>query len=105
MKYYWTTATGKRIPISELKDSHLINIINMIDKYKEEGLIISSSGGFDPDEFWYDEEVLYGQDVIDFFDRYGSYKALIKEKKKRKILLKGETIWRRKKIQKSTLVK
>lgn len=34
-KICWTTKEGKKIPLSQLSDRHLINIINML-KLKEE---------------------------------------------------------------------
>ncbi len=96
MAYYWITAEDKKIPISKLRDSHLLNIIAMLERYAEEGLTISYGGsGFDIDDFWYEEETLYDQDVYDFFEKNGSYKRLIKEKKKRKLLAKGEGRWRK----------
>jgi hypothetical protein len=95
MAHYWITADDKKILISKLTDSHLLNIIAMLEKYAEEGLSISYGGGFDGDDMWYEEEDLYGQDVYDFFEKNGSYERLIAEKKKRKLFAKGESKWQK----------
>lgn len=35
-KICWTTKEGKEIPIAQLSDKHLVNIINMIEAKEEE---------------------------------------------------------------------
>lgn len=76
----WTTANGKEIPIKELDNSHLINIINWVKKKSKQldGAIIDG-GGFDADDIWY----VLGSEQ-DWLDKFG-YKYLIKEKKRRNI--------------------
>ena len=32
----WKTQDGKEIPIKDLKDGHLVNILNMLDRKEEE---------------------------------------------------------------------
>ena len=52
----WITKEGKEIPYSKLEDSHLLNILKLIERRSEEsdGEIIDG-GGFDSDDIWYVE--------------------------------------------------
>lgn len=34
----WKTQDGKEIPIKDLKDGHLVNILNLLDRKEEEQL-------------------------------------------------------------------
>jgi hypothetical protein len=101
MKNYWITADDREIPISELTDSHLLNIIEMLEDYakKKKGLTIEygGCGCGDNMDVYYDCETIYGQDVYDVFEKHGSYTELIEEKIKRKLFAKGESKWQRKK--------
>lgn len=53
----WTTKEGKEIPYSELEDSHLLNILKLIERRAEEldGEIIDGGGAWDIDDIWYIE--------------------------------------------------
>jgi hypothetical protein len=77
----WETQNGEAIPIECLNDSHLDNIINMIEKKAKEGMLFQSGGGHDALDMWYEEDVIYGQDVYDY---YGIYEELIEERNKRR---------------------
>lgn len=80
MKYYHTTRDGTKIPLSEMETNHLINMINFIKKKAKSGVrIIEGSKGYSTDEMWYDETVLYGKKVKQYF----CYKQYKKELKKR----------------------
>ena len=97
MAYYWITAEDNKILISKLKDDHLLNIIQMIANYAENGLTraCGGCGVGDNMDIYYDEYTIYGEEVYDFFKKNGSYERLIKEKKKRKLFLKGEKRWQK----------
>ena len=83
MKDYHETADGTLIELSKLTDSHLDNIIAMIERKAKEGITISSYGGHgDYLEMWSDIEDLDGDEVLEHFD-YAKYK---KERKRRRKL-------------------
>lgn len=56
MKKIWTTKDGKEIPYSKLEDSHLLNILKLIERRAEEldGEVIDG-GGIDADDICYME--------------------------------------------------
>lgn len=61
----WTTKDGKEIPFSQLEFSHLLSILRMIERKSEEGVTIHYGGlGVDAEDMWYDEETIYGEDVL-----------------------------------------
>lgn len=77
------TKNGDEIPVSLLEDSHLINIINYINRRSKEGVTIRSGGGTDPDDFWYDEKVYYGKQA----KRLLKYQVYKKEAKRRNLTI------------------
>ena len=72
---------GVKMKISELTDSHLINIIKMIKRKSKEGLFFGFGCGSEPESFHYDFEEYYGDEVKEKLN-YKSYK---KEAKKRNL--------------------
>jgi hypothetical protein len=82
MKKYWKTKEGKEIEYSKLEDSHLLNILGFIERAAEEGITIMSGGGIDFEDFWFDEEEIYGAEVKQRFD----YRGLRKEARNRGLL-------------------
>jgi hypothetical protein len=50
----WTTKEGKEIPYSELEDSHLLNILKLIERKAEklDGEIIDGGGLWDVEDIW-----------------------------------------------------
>lgn len=77
---YHTTATGDVIPIAELSDRHLDNIIKMIERKAEEGIDIVCGGGHgDYHEMWADVYEIEGDEVLDHYD----YEKYIRERKRR----------------------
>lgn len=62
-------ANGQYIPINELSDRHLDNIIRMIERNAKQGIVIGAWDGGDVDEMWYDVEQLNGDEVLDHRDR------------------------------------
>lgn len=81
MEKHWTTAAGEKIPISDLKTDHLQNIVSMIERKADEGLVVFRGGGWpgEADSYWGDEEILFGDNVRRKFP----YKQLIIELGKR----------------------
>jgi hypothetical protein len=53
----WITKEGKEIPYSKLEDSHLLNILKLIERRAKEldGKIIDGGGIWDIDDIWYRE--------------------------------------------------
>lgn len=83
MEKFWQTKSGDKIAIKDLEDSHLSNILNMIHNYAHNGMKISQGGGdtFEPESLWYEEYIIYGQDV---YDRFDVYQDLVMEQKRRR---------------------
>lgn len=82
----WTTQTGKEIPYSKLKDSHLLNILRFVKDIakKMDGEVINGGGEFDGESVWY--SIGDEQDWLRKFD----FEGLFKEAKRRKLIkLKG----------------
>ena len=73
--YFHETKEGEKIPLSQLTDSHLRNIIKWIERQAKEGIRISGGGW----EEWDDEDVIY-DDVAKEHLNYGKY---VDELKKR----------------------
>ena len=55
------------IPYKKLELSHLQNIIKWIEKRAKDGWIVRNGGGTCPDDFWYDEEEISGDEVKEYF--------------------------------------
>lgn len=61
---YHTTKTGEKIKITDLKKSHLENIIKWIKFKSKNGLIIiSGRSGPYTEDIWADEEICFGKKV------------------------------------------
>ena len=80
-KVCWTTADGRCIPIQDLTDEHLNNIINMIEREAREGVIHGSLGLLGDDGPW--AEKIYGEEVLSHYPYYE-----LKEEQKRRNELK-----------------
>ncbi|QGH72888.1 MAG: hypothetical protein [Podoviridae sp. ctrTa16] len=77
---YHQTKDGRRILLSDLEDSHLKNIIAMIERKAKEGItIIIAGGGVGADDIWYDEDTIFGKEALERLN----YKHYINELKKR----------------------
>ena len=63
------TRNGKSIPISEMSDKHLKNMISFIETKAEEGMSVAFGvGDAYPDSFDMDVDFYIGQEVLDFFN-------------------------------------
>jgi len=82
-----TTKNGDQIALSKLEDSHLQNIINLMQRKAKEGIIVRYGGGSSADDIWYDEDHLYGEEALAKM-HYGEYLA---EQKRRRTLLAPDT--------------
>lgn len=82
------TQDGRSIRLKDLSDNHLNNIIRKIERKAKEGCFIRSGGGFCPEDYWYDEEQIYGDEVLDYFD----YDYYMDEKKRRAKLSKSAQV-------------
>ena len=60
------TADGKRIPLEELDDRHLYNIIKYLERTARKGIVIKEGGGHpcDPNTFYYEERVVYNAEAL-----------------------------------------
>jgi hypothetical protein len=75
-----TTRDGKEIKLCDMSDSHLEATIKMIERKAKEGLLICMGGGGpDAEDMWYDEETIYGDEVLEYFE----YSEYIKERNRR----------------------
>ncbi len=73
------TKDGVTIRIQDMGDTHLQNTIRLIERRAKEGLVVRSGGGYGPDDFWYEEEILFGTDVLIHLN----YSAYVKESLRR----------------------
>ena len=64
MKYH-TDKTGNKTLLKDLGTSHLINIIKLIERKAEEGIIERHGGGTTAEDMWYDEDHLSGKDALE----------------------------------------
>lgn len=88
-EYLHKTRDGRLIPLGELSDEHLYNIIRFIERKAEEGINIQT-GSFMIDEvFDYDIDTIYGKDVKELMN----YKHYKKERKRRANLAKSSLHW------------
>ncbi len=77
---YHTAKDGRKILLKDLKTSHLINIIKLIERKAKEGVTIRSGGGSTAEDIWYDEYTIFGKDA----KKYLNYHHYLKELKDRK---------------------
>ena len=73
-KFMHTTKNGDQIDLSKLEDSHLQNIINLMQRKAKEGIVVRYGGGSSADDIWYDEDHLYGEEALAKM-HYGEYVA------------------------------
>ena len=72
---------GTVLEIRDMTDGHLHNTIKALERRAEEGILFRGGGGGEgPDDYWYDEEEMTGQDAL---DRMEFYKDYIKERNRR----------------------
>lgn len=60
-----TTRMGTNIRIDAMEDSHLINTMAFFKRRAKEGVHVREGGGSSPDDFWYDEHVVYGEEALE----------------------------------------
>ena len=73
-KFMHVTKNGDAIALNKLEDSHLQNIIRLLERKAKEGVTVRSGGGFDDLEIWYEEDVIYGEEALKRLN-YGEYVA------------------------------
>ena len=69
MKYH-IDKTGRKILIKDLETSHLENIIKFIEQKAKNGLVIQHGGGTTAEDMWYDEDHLFGEEVLEHMNYY-----------------------------------
>lgn len=72
MKYH-ITKDNKKILLKDLELSHLLNILKRIEKQAITGLTIRYGGGSTAEDMWYEEEIIYGEKVLNHL-QYNDYK-------------------------------
>lgn len=81
------TKDGKIIPLKDITDSHLINIIRHIERRAREGLcVVSACYGVDMMDMDFIEEVLYGQNVLNIMN-YDTYVDELKRREAKGVKL------------------
>ena len=75
------TKYGGKVLISDMKDSHLVNTIKLLERMSIEGQTVRYGGGVCAEDIWYDEDTFFGKEALDILN-YDSYK---KELDKRNI--------------------
>ena len=83
--YIHTTADGKEIPITEMSNKHLINVIKFIERTAEKGIekyYADDYFAWEAEDLFFDIDVLYGEDVL----KAMHYDEYIKEAKRRGLL-------------------
>ena len=79
------TRDGEIIPLKDITNSHLINIIKYIERRAKEGVcVVSECYGVDMMDMDFNEEVFYGQNALKRMD----YDAYVNELNKRKQSMK-----------------
>ena len=77
------TSAGIEIPLAQLSNEHLRNIIARIELRSESGITVRHGGfgsGDDNDDVWYDCEVLYGDEALALL-RHAEYVAEVNRRK------------------------
>ena len=75
------TRDGEIIPLRDITDSHLVNIINYIEQRSREGFYVAMAYGLpaDPDSMYYEEDYVKGDAALSVLN----YDAYINELKRR----------------------
>ena len=68
--YLHRTKDGSLVPLDQLTDSHLANILSFLKRKATNGVTVCSGGGVCADETWYDEDILYGEEALDHLNYY-----------------------------------
>lgn len=77
MTKYHTTKDGIKIKIKDLETSHLLNIINLIEKMSKNGYTVIDGGGTCAEDMWFDSETYYGEEakkLLNFYDYIKEYR-------------------------------
>ena len=72
------TRDGTKIPLSQLSDNHLRNIIALIERKAQEGIMVRHGGGVPPDA-WYEEYRVCGDEALALLN-YNKYIAEMKRR-------------------------
>lgn len=67
---------GNRTPIKDLKTDHLKNIIRLNERMAKEGITVREGGGSCPDDYWYDEYELLGEEALEHLNHQAYVKEL-----------------------------
>ena len=86
MEYSHITRDGTRIPLGQLTDSHLMNIMRFLVRRSKDGVVIAFGdwcGAGDVDEIWFDEDVIYGKEALNYLN----YNIYMDEAKRRGLVI------------------
>ena len=81
------TKQGSQIEISDMTDDHLKATIRLIENKSKKGVKVQVGGGNCAEDIWYDEEFIYGKDVLDkmrYSDYVNEYNSRVRNKSKGK---------------------
>lgn len=62
------TGDGRVILISDMSDLHLINTIRLYKNKAKKGILLRSGGGSCAEDFWYDEDLLLGEEAEEYLN-------------------------------------
>jgi len=86
--YFWTTKAGVRIEVKDMKTSHIINALNMIENKCIYGFtVITRYGGYGSlaEDMWYDEDQKHyeGKKALRYFNGTDYLFEELKKREKR----------------------
>ena len=64
-RFVHRTRDGQKIPLTEMSDSHLVNVIRCLELKARKGVVIRRGGGSTYEDFWYDEELLSYEEALE----------------------------------------
>ena len=68
------TKDGREIELRDLGLEHLQNIIKWIEGKATSGFLVRAGGGTCPDDMWYDEDEIVGEEALKYLNYY-DYKS------------------------------
>lgn len=85
-KNVWVNKKTEEIDVSKMENSYLLNIQKMVVRMAKKGIKMGYASYEDDNDFMTgDIWEIYGNDVVEYFNRNHGYKNVVAEIKKRKL--------------------